>query len=96
LDREGLTVAGAKGFVRPHPCIVLERDSRLAVARLFDLEIDGEPPAYLRGETRGWEEPQGLGACLRRRSKPVVAGGGLTASSKTANLLPTDWILKSQ
>jgi phage terminase small subunit len=47
LDREGLTVAGSQG-VRPHPCIAIERDSRLAVARLLrELDLDVEPP---RGE----------------------------------------------
>jgi P27 family predicted phage terminase small subunit len=45
LDREGLTVPGAEGSLRPHPCIAIERDSRLAVARLVrELDLDAEPP----------------------------------------------------
>jgi phage terminase small subunit len=49
LDPEGLTVSGSKGFVRPHPCIVIERDSRLAVARLLgELDLDAEPPVQER------------------------------------------------
>jgi P27 family predicted phage terminase small subunit len=44
VDREGLTVPGREGGLRPHPCIAIERDARLAVARLvreLDLERDG-------------------------------------------------------
>jgi phage terminase small subunit len=45
LSREGLTVPGAKGFMRPHPCVAIERDSRLACARLIrELDLDAEPP----------------------------------------------------
>jgi len=44
LDKEGLTVAGREG-VKPHPAIAIERDSRLAVARLLrELDLDVEPP----------------------------------------------------
>jgi P27 family predicted phage terminase small subunit len=47
LDEEGLTVVGSQG-PKPHPAVVIERDSRLAVARLLrELDLDVEPP---RGE----------------------------------------------
>ena len=47
--RRGLTVPGAKGYVRPHPCVVIERDSRLAVARLVrELDLDTPPPVGAR------------------------------------------------
>jgi P27 family predicted phage terminase small subunit len=45
LEREGLTVPGREGGIRPHPCIAIERDARLAVARLVrELDLDTEPP----------------------------------------------------
>jgi P27 family predicted phage terminase small subunit len=45
LDAEGLMVPGREGGLRPHPCIAIERDSRLAVARLLrELDLDVEPP----------------------------------------------------
>jgi phage terminase small subunit len=44
IDAEGLTVAGREG-VKPHPCIAIERDARLAVARLVrELDLDVQPP----------------------------------------------------
>ena len=49
LEREGMTVLGREGGVRPHPCIGIERDSRLAVARLIrELDLDTEPPVSER------------------------------------------------
>ena len=46
LDREGLTVRGAEGGLKTHPAVAIERDSRLAVARLVrELDLDLEPPA---------------------------------------------------
>jgi P27 family predicted phage terminase small subunit len=46
LSREGLTVPGREGGIRPHPAVAIERDSRLAVARLLrELDLDAEPPA---------------------------------------------------
>jgi P27 family predicted phage terminase small subunit len=49
LGREGLTVRGREGGIRPHPCIAIERDARLAVARLVrELDLDVEPPASER------------------------------------------------
>ena len=48
VERDGLTVAGQQG-VRPHPCIGIERDARLAVARLVrELDLDTEPPVSER------------------------------------------------
>jgi P27 family predicted phage terminase small subunit len=45
LAEEGLTVTGREGGLRPHPCVAIERDSRLAVARLVrELDLDTEPP----------------------------------------------------
>jgi P27 family predicted phage terminase small subunit len=49
IDREGLTVPGREGGVRPHPAIAIERDARLAVARLVrELDLDTEPPVSER------------------------------------------------
>ena len=46
---EGLTVVGSNSAPRPHPCIAIERDSRLAVARLVrELDLDIEPPVQGR------------------------------------------------
>jgi P27 family predicted phage terminase small subunit len=45
LDHDGLTIPGREGGIRPHPCIAIERDARLAVARLVrELDLDTEPP----------------------------------------------------
>jgi P27 family predicted phage terminase small subunit len=44
LAQDGLTVPGREGGIRPHPCIVIERDARAAVARLVrELDLDTEP-----------------------------------------------------
>jgi P27 family predicted phage terminase small subunit len=49
LDREGLTVPGREGGMRPHPCVAIRRDARLAVARLVrELDLDTEPPVQER------------------------------------------------
>jgi phage terminase small subunit len=49
LDAEGLLSPGRAGTMRAHPCISIERDSRLAVARLLrELDLDTEPPASTR------------------------------------------------
>ena len=49
LDRDGLTVPGREGGIRPHPCVAIERDARLAVARLVrELDLDTEPPVSER------------------------------------------------
>ena len=45
LAKDGLTVPHGDGGVRTHPCVAIERDSRLAVARLVrELDLDTEPP----------------------------------------------------
>jgi phage terminase small subunit len=45
LAAEGLTVESTHGGMRPHPCVAIERDSRLAVARLVrELDLDVAPP----------------------------------------------------
>jgi P27 family predicted phage terminase small subunit len=45
LSREGLTARGERGAVKAHPAVGVERDSRLAVARLLrELDLDAEPP----------------------------------------------------
>ena len=49
LAQDGLTVVGREGGLRPHPCVAIERDSRLAVARLVrELDLDTEPPVSER------------------------------------------------
>ena len=46
IARDGLTVPSG---ARAHPAIAIERDSRLAFARLIrELDLDAEPPASLR------------------------------------------------
>jgi len=45
LDSQGLTLAGREG-VKVHPAVAIERDSRLAFARLIrELDLDLDPPA---------------------------------------------------
>jgi len=49
VAEEGLTVFGREGGMRPHPAVAIERDSRLAVARLIrELDLDTEPPVSER------------------------------------------------
>ena len=44
-----MTVPAHGGGLRPHPCVAIERDSRLAVARLVrELDLDVEPPVSER------------------------------------------------
>jgi phage terminase small subunit len=44
LDRDGLTVMGKQGL-RSHPCVAIERDSRLSFARLVrELALDANAP----------------------------------------------------
>ena len=46
LDRDGLTTETESGGLKAHPCIGIERDARLAFARLLrELDLDGEPTA---------------------------------------------------
>lgn len=45
LDRDGLTTITESGGLKAHPAIGIERDSRLAFARLLrELDLDAEPP----------------------------------------------------
>ena len=49
LDRDGVTVQGAEGGLKTHPAVGVERDARLAVARLVrELDLDAEPPVSER------------------------------------------------
>jgi P27 family predicted phage terminase small subunit len=44
LDRDGLTTGTESGGLKAHPCIGIERDARLAFARLLrELDLDAEP-----------------------------------------------------
>lgn len=45
LAKEGITIAGREGGVRPHPCIAIERDAKISFARLIaQLNLDVEEP----------------------------------------------------
>jgi hypothetical protein len=49
LSRDGLVIAGREGGMRPHPAAAIERDCRIAFARLIrELDLDVEPPASNR------------------------------------------------
>jgi P27 family predicted phage terminase small subunit len=49
LARDGLVVEGREGGMRPHPAAAIERDSRIAFARLVrELDLDTEPPSSAR------------------------------------------------
>jgi phage terminase small subunit len=44
LVKDGMVIGGRKAAVRPHPCIAIERDCRIAFARLVaQLNLDGDP-----------------------------------------------------
>src|SRR5688572_18783442 len=44
LLRDGIVIGGREGGSRPHPCIAIERDSRIAFSRIVaQLALDGEP-----------------------------------------------------
>jgi phage terminase small subunit len=48
LAKDGLTVPTRNGL-KAHPCIAIERDSRLAFARLIrELDLDVDPPSSIR------------------------------------------------
>ena len=41
-DHGGLTFADERGVIRAHPCVAMERDARVAFARLVrELDLDG-------------------------------------------------------
>ena len=45
LDRDGLTTGTESGGLKAHPAVGIERDARLAFARLLrELDLDAEPP----------------------------------------------------
>ena len=45
LDRDGLTTQTESGGLKAHPCIGIERDARLAFARLLrELDLDADQP----------------------------------------------------
>ena len=69
LEREGLTLPGREGGIRPHPCVAIERDARLAVARLVrELDLDTEPPV---SERIG---PPGLFSNRGRHARKATSG----------------------
>jgi P27 family predicted phage terminase small subunit len=54
IERDGLTVTGARGSVTPHPALMVERDSRTAALRALkqlnlDLYGDDSPPRDPKG-----------------------------------------------
>jgi hypothetical protein len=49
LERDGLVVVDDRKNVRAHPCVTIEKDSRIAFARLVrELDLDVEPPRSSR------------------------------------------------
>ena len=51
---EGMTWTDKSGAPHPHPCVAIERDSRLSFARLLrELDLDAAPPADPRPPRRG-------------------------------------------
>ena len=60
IQQDGLTIRTGDGSLKAHPCVAVERDSRLAFARLVrELDLDTEPPVSdrrppaLRSNRRG-------------------------------------------
>ena len=54
LARDGLVIEGREGGMRPHPAAAIERDSRIAFARLIrELDLDVEPPSSARTSPAG-------------------------------------------
>jgi P27 family predicted phage terminase small subunit len=59
VDKDGITVKTADGGLKAHPAIAIERDARLAFARLVrELDLDVDPPSSGRrppalGSNRG-------------------------------------------
>ena len=49
IDRDGLTIATGDGGLKAHPCVAVERDARLAFARLVrELDLDAGAPSESR------------------------------------------------
>jgi phage terminase small subunit len=45
MAKDGIVIGGREAAVRPHPCIAIERDSRIAFARLIaQLNLDADLP----------------------------------------------------
>lgn len=55
IERDGLVVpTGAEGGLKAHPAIAIERDSRLAFARLLrELDLDTDAPSETRPPALG-------------------------------------------
>jgi len=55
LAKEGITIAGREGGVRPHPAVAIERDAKISFARLIaQLNLDVEEP--VAAKDRDWRE----------------------------------------
>jgi phage terminase small subunit len=49
LAKDGLVVTGSEGALKAHPCVAIERDCRIAFARLVrELDLDVEAPGSTR------------------------------------------------
>lgn len=49
IAKDGLTIPTGDGGLKAHPAVAIERDARLAFARLIrELDLDMEPPAEAR------------------------------------------------
>jgi P27 family predicted phage terminase small subunit len=49
LAKDGLVVTGSEGSLKAHPCVAIERDTRLGFARLIrELDLDVDPPGGTR------------------------------------------------
>ncbi len=49
IGRDGLTMKAGDGSLKAHPCVAIERDSRLAFARLLrELDLDATIPSERR------------------------------------------------
>ena len=69
LARDGIVIGGREAAARPHPAVAIERDSRLAFARLVaQLSLDAE-----------WSTDSGIRAA-QRSNRP----GGWRANGQTA------------
>ena len=59
IDRDGLTIATGDGGLKAHPAVAIERDARLAFARLVrELDLDAGAPS-------GGPRPPALGSNRR-------------------------------
>ena len=63
LAKDGIVIGGREAAVRPHPCIAIERDARIAFARLIaqlnldDAEVPADPSmraAQRSNRVGGW------------------------------------------